>query len=126
GCAVGTGSREPAPRTSTPSRRSLLARHGASLAPRLRGSLALPPRASRYRPGPTASPRRHGAGSPVLDHLSRHAEEAPRAPARARLSLSPSRPGEVHEMSAARGAWPTLPECVCGRGLGILARGGFA
>ena len=30
--------------------------------------------------------------------------EAPRAPARARLSLLPSGPGEIHELSATRGA----------------------
>ena len=45
-----------------------------------------------------------------LRRVQAQRRRAPRAPARARLSLLPSGPGEVHEVVAARGAPPTLPE----------------
>jgi hypothetical protein len=53
-------------------------------------------------------------------------EEASRAPARTHLSLLPSGPGEVHEVSAAREAPLTLPECATASTFGILSGGGFA
>ncbi len=72
--------------------------------------------------------------------------KAPRAPARARLSLLPSGPGEVHGISTARGVSPTLPAhatirrigaetpvtpdreppCTPARRHGIVCGGGFA
>src|SRR5690606_42136297 len=66
---------------------------------------------------------------------ARHEEKAPRAPARARLSLLPSGPGEVHEMNAARGVDSSLARHaipLAGGGVGnskkacILGAGGFA
>src|SRR5205814_5777147 len=53
-------------------------------------------------------------------------DRAPRAPVRARLSLLPSGPGEVHRVYAARGAPATVPARVGVPGLGILIGGGFA
>ena len=65
-----------------------------------RGGRTLPGLFRRFRL--SAAPTTVGRGRPGR---SREAQRTPRAPARARLSLLPSGPGEVHEDDATRGVW---------------------